>query len=58
MVGFTFDALVGEFILSHPDIKVPDKGKIYAFNEGNYGVSCRNDGLAMGGQRWLAWDFY
>ncbi|KFM25299.1 Fructose-1,6-bisphosphatase, chloroplastic [Auxenochlorella protothecoides] len=37
VVGFTFDALVGEFILSHPDIKVPDKGKIYAFNEGNYG---------------------
>lgn len=34
--GFTFDPLVGEFILSHPDIKVPEKGKIYAFNEGNY----------------------
>lgn len=34
--GFTFDPLVGEFILSHPDIKIPEKGKIYAFNEGNY----------------------
>ena len=37
--GFTFDPLVGEFILSHPDIKIPDKGvgqKIYSFNEGNY----------------------
>jgi len=34
--GFTFDPLVGEFILSHPDIKIPQEGKIYAFNEGNY----------------------
>lgn len=34
--GFTFDPLVGEFILSHPDIKIPETGKIYAFNEGNY----------------------
>ncbi len=36
MYGFTFDPLIGEFILSHPDIKIPEKGKIYAFNEGNY----------------------
>ncbi|CAL5218421.1 g98 [Coccomyxa viridis] len=35
--GFTYDSIVGEFILSHPDMKVPDKGKIYSFNEGNYG---------------------
>ena len=34
--GFTFDALVGEFILSHPNIRIPDKGKIYSFNSGNY----------------------
>jgi fructose-1,6-bisphosphatase I len=34
--GFTFDPLVGEFILSHPDIKIPEKGMIYSFNEGNY----------------------
>ena len=34
--GFTYDPLVGEFILSHPNIKVPAKGKIYSFNEGNY----------------------
>lgn len=39
MWGFTFDPLVGEFILSHPDIKIPEKGKIYSFNEGNYQVS-------------------
>lgn len=35
--GFTFDPLVGEFILSHPDMKIPEKGqRIYSFNEGNY----------------------
>ncbi|KAJ7721697.1 hypothetical protein B0H14DRAFT_3007574 [Mycena olivaceomarginata] len=25
----------GEFILTHPDIKIPPRGKIYSFNEGN-----------------------
>jgi fructose-1,6-bisphosphatase I len=34
--GFTLDPLIGEFVLSHPDIKIPEKGKIYSFNEGNY----------------------
>jgi hypothetical protein len=34
--GFTLDPLLGEFILSHDDIKVPKAGAIYSFNEGNY----------------------
>lgn len=34
--GFTLDPLYGEFVLTHSDIKVPSKGKIYSFNEGNY----------------------
>lgn len=33
--GFTLDPSVGEFILSHENIRVPDKGKIYSINEGN-----------------------
>ncbi|KAL7205904.1 hypothetical protein ACSBR2_018754 [Camellia fascicularis] len=33
--GFTLDPSIGEFILTHPDIKVPKKGKIYSTNEGN-----------------------
>ena len=33
--GFTLDPSVGEFFLSHPDIKVPTRGKIYSVNEGN-----------------------
>lgn len=33
--GFTLDPSVGEFLLSHEDIKIPLKGKIYSINEGN-----------------------
>ncbi|XP_043720438.1 fructose-1,6-bisphosphatase, cytosolic-like isoform X2 [Telopea speciosissima] len=33
--GFTLDPSLGEFILTHPEIKVPKKGKIYSVNEGN-----------------------
>ncbi|PIM97382.1 Fructose-1,6-bisphosphatase [Handroanthus impetiginosus] len=33
--GFTLDPSLGEFILTHPDIKIPRKGKIYSVNEGN-----------------------
>lgn len=32
--GFTLDPSVGEFLLSHPDIKIPSQGKIYSVNEG------------------------
>jgi fructose-1,6-bisphosphatase I len=32
--GFTLDPTVGEFLLSHPDIKIPEQGKIYSVNEG------------------------
>ncbi|MDR0454585.1 MAG: class 1 fructose-bisphosphatase [Deferribacteraceae bacterium] len=34
--GFTLDPTVGEFILSHRDIMLPDTGKIYSVNEGNF----------------------
>ncbi|MEG1622622.1 MAG: class 1 fructose-bisphosphatase [Alistipes sp.] len=34
--GFTLDPSIGEFCLSHPDIKTPAHGKIYSINEGNY----------------------
>ncbi|MFP4168677.1 MAG: class 1 fructose-bisphosphatase [Desulfonatronovibrionaceae bacterium] len=32
--GFTLDPGVGEFLLSHPDIKTPEQGKVYSVNEG------------------------
>jgi fructose-1,6-bisphosphatase I len=34
--GFTLFPSVGEFLLSHEDIRIPDRGKIYSVNEGNY----------------------
>ena len=34
--GFTLDPSVGEFYLSHPDIKMPEKSKYFSINEGNY----------------------
>lgn len=34
--GFTLDPSIGEFCLSHPDIKIPQNGFIYSINEGNY----------------------
>jgi len=33
--GYTLDASLGEFILTHPNIKIPPRGKIYSLNEGN-----------------------
>lgn len=34
--GFTLDPSIGEFCLSHPDMKIPYTGKIYSINEGNF----------------------
>lgn len=35
--GFTLDPTVGEFLLSHENIRIPRRGSIYSLNEGNYG---------------------
>ncbi len=34
--GFTLDPGIGEFLLSHENIRIPKRGKIYSVNEGNY----------------------
>ena len=34
--GFTLYPSVGEFLLSHENIRIPERGKIYSVNEGNY----------------------
>ncbi|MCA0426312.1 MAG: class 1 fructose-bisphosphatase [Bacteroidetes bacterium] len=47
--GFTLDPSIGEFCLSHPDIKTPKTGKIYSTNEGNAGEY--SEGL----KNYLAW---
>jgi len=36
--GFTLDPSVGEFLLSHPNMQIPEEGKIYSVNEGNWGA--------------------
>ncbi len=34
--GFTLEPSIGEFCLSHPDIKCKEQGKIYSVNQGNW----------------------
>ena len=34
--GFTYEQSLGEFFLSHPDLKGPENGKVYSINEGSY----------------------
>jgi fructose-1,6-bisphosphatase I len=33
--GFTLDPSIGEFLLSHENVRIPTRGKIYSINEGN-----------------------
>ena len=33
--GFTLDPSLGEFVLSHENIRMPSRGKLYSINEGN-----------------------
>ncbi|MCA0430384.1 MAG: class 1 fructose-bisphosphatase [Bacteroidetes bacterium] len=34
--GFTLDPSIGEFCLSHPNMRTPQNGNVYSINEGNY----------------------
>ncbi len=34
--GFTLDPSIGSFLLSNPDIKIPESSGIYSINEGNF----------------------
>lgn len=36
--GFTLDPTVGEYILSHENIRSPKRGRIFSINEGNYNL--------------------
>lgn len=43
--GFTLDPSIGEFCLSHADIRIPENGTLYSVNEGNltkFDASIRN----------------
>jgi fructose-1,6-bisphosphatase I len=47
--GFTLDPNVGEFFLSHANIRCPERGSTYSINEGNF--SRWSDPV----RRWNAW---
>ena len=47
--GFTLDPAVGEFFLSHPNLKMPERGDTYSVNEGNYHK------WSKGVQAWADW---
>ncbi|MBX2924335.1 MAG: class 1 fructose-bisphosphatase [Chitinophagaceae bacterium] len=34
--GFTLDTAIGEFYLSHPDLRIPDRGNFYSFDNRYY----------------------
>jgi fructose-1,6-bisphosphatase I len=34
--GFTLDPLCGEFLLTHPDIQIPQRGQIYSVNDARF----------------------
>jgi fructose-1,6-bisphosphatase I len=34
--GFTLNPETGEFLLTHPDLRIPRRGKTYGINEGNF----------------------
>lgn len=36
--GFTLDPTIGEFLLSHPEIRSPDVGKYYSVNESHWNM--------------------
>jgi fructose-1,6-bisphosphatase I len=36
--GFTLDPAIGEFCLSHPNMMMPETGRLYAMNEGNINI--------------------
>jgi fructose-1,6-bisphosphatase I len=47
--GFTLDPTVGDFFLSHVNIRIPPRGKIYSINEGNHAS------WQPGVQNWVEW---
>jgi fructose-1,6-bisphosphatase I len=47
--GFTYDPTVGEFLLSHENIRVPEHGTCYSINEGNAAT------WTEGVKRWNRW---
>lgn len=47
--GFTLDPSIGEFLLTHPDIRTPKDGKVYSINEGHY------NSFELGLKKYIKW---
>jgi fructose-1,6-bisphosphatase I len=47
--GFTLDPALGEFLLSHPDLRIPENGIYYSIDEGN------SESFSPELQRYVAW---
>lgn len=47
--GFTLDPAIGEFFLSHENLRIPKRGSTYSVNEGNYHK------WDAGVRRWVDW---
>jgi len=47
--GFTLDPEIGEFVLSHPEIRIPDAAKMYSVNEADI------EDFEPGIRRFLTW---
>lgn len=47
--GFTLDPTIGEFVLSHPAIRIPEVGKYYSVNESHFARWSRGMQLAVRG---------
>jgi fructose-1,6-bisphosphatase I len=47
--GFTYDPTVGEFFLSHENIRIPERSPLYSVNEGNSAY------WSKGVKAWLEW---
>ena len=66
--GFTFDPSIGEFFLSHPDMKYPEASTVYSINDANldtavpgvkpYVKDCRSRGLTARYTGALVADFH
>lgn len=47
--GFTLQPSIGEFFLSHPNMRIPEDGTIFSVNEGN------NNACSPGVQAYISW---
>ncbi|MBI3454937.1 MAG: class 1 fructose-bisphosphatase [Candidatus Rokubacteria bacterium] len=52
--GLTLDTMTGEYMLTHPDLRIPSRGKTYSVNEGNWhrwGSAPRDFIASLSGER-------